>query len=88
MAFKDLRVTCVKAEGCSRSKVGATSYIRNARLEIPSGQSVCIFALGSILQPITGAIVKNEEGEGILDILSEWQCPNSEAEVLFRIEEG
>ena len=87
MAFKDLRVTCVKAEGCGRSNVGATFYTRNARLEIPHGQSVCIFALGSILQPITGAIVKNEEGEGILDILSEWQCPDPKAEVLFRIEE-
>ena len=62
--FKDLRVTCVKAEGkCSRSKVGTTFYIRNARLEVPEGESVCIFALGSILQPITGAIIKKKMGK-------------------------
>ena len=87
MAFKDLRVTRVKADGCSRSKVGTMFYVRNARLEIPSGQSVCVFALGSVLQPITGAIVKNQEGEGILDVLTEWQCPDPQAEVIFRIEE-
>ena len=87
MAFKDLRVTCVKAKGCSRSKAGATFCVRNTRLEIPPEQTVCVFALGSILQPTTGAIVKNEEGEGILHILSEWQCPDPEAEVHFRIEE-
>ena len=74
MAFKNLKVTCVKAEGkCSRTKVGSTFSVRNAKLEIPAGESVCIFALGSILQPITGAIVNNKEGEGILDALTQWQ---------------
>jgi hypothetical protein len=68
LAFKDLKVTCVEAEGCSRSKVGAAFYVRNARLEILDGQSICLFALGSILQPITGAIIKNQEGEGLLHI--------------------
>jgi len=88
LVFKDLKVTCVKAEGkCSRSKVGTTFYIRNARLEIPPGESVCIFALGSILQPITAAIIKNQKGEGILDVLQEWQCPDPLAKVIFRIEE-
>lgn len=86
--FKDLKVTCVKVEGpCSRSKVGTAFYIRNAKLEIPPGQSVCIFALGSILQPITGAIIQNQEGQGLLDILKEWQCPDPLAKVIFRIEE-
>ena len=90
MEFKNLKVTCVKAEGkCSRSKVGTTFYIRDAKLEIPPGQSVCIFALGSILQPITGAIIKNQEGEGLLDVLQEWQCPDPQAKVIFKIaEEG
>ena len=86
MAFRNLRVTCVKAEGCSRSKEGTTFYVRNAKLEIPSGQSVCIFALGSILQPITGAIINSQEGESVLDILQEWQCPDPLAEVVFKIE--
>ena len=88
MAFKNLKITCIKAEGkCSRTKLGSTFTVRNAKLEIPAGQSVCIFALGSILQPITGAIVNNKDGEGILDVLTEWQCPDPLANVVFRIEE-
>lgn len=88
MAFKNLKVTCVKAEGpCSRTDVGTTFYIRNAKLELPPGESICIFALGSILQPITGAIIDNREGEGLLDVLEEWQCPDPLAKVIFKIEE-
>ena len=88
MSFKNLKITCVKAEGkCSRTKVGSTFSVRNAKLEIPAGESVCIFALGSILQPITGAIIQNKAGEGILDRLDEWQCPDSKAKVIFKIEE-
>jgi uncharacterized repeat protein (TIGR04076 family) len=67
--------------------VGTTFFIRNAKLEIPAGQNVCIFALGSILQPITAAIIRSQEGEGILDLLEEWQCPDPLAKVIFRIEE-
>ena len=86
--FKDLKITCVKVEGeCGRSKPGDTFYIRNATLEIPPGQSVCVFALGSILPPITAAIMNCKEGEGILDILEEWQCPDPLAKVVFKIEE-
>lgn len=88
MAFKDIKVTIVKVEGaCSRAKLGTTFFIKNARLEIPAGQDVCIFALGSILQPITAAIIRSQEGEGILDLLEEWQCPDPLAKVIFRIEE-
>ncbi len=88
MAFKNLKVTCVKAEGkCSRTKVGSTFSVRNARLEIPTGQSVCIFALGSILQPITGAMINSKDGERMLDILDEWQCPDPLTNVVFKIEE-
>ena len=88
MAFKDIKVTIVKVEGsCSRSKVGTTFFIKNAKLEIPPGQDVFIFALGSILQPITAAIIRSQEGEGILDLLEEWQCPDPLAKVIFRIEE-
>lgn len=88
MAFKNLKVTVVKAEGpCSRSKVGATFYIRNACLEIPPGEKVCIFALGSLYTPIAGAMIKSEPGEGILDLLQEWQCPDPLAKVIFKIEE-
>jgi len=86
--FKNLKVTCVKAEGkCSRTKLGDSFSVRNAKLEIPPGQDVCIFALGSILQPITGAIIQNKDGEGILDMLDEWQCPDPKAKVIFKIEE-
>ncbi|MCD6369294.1 MAG: TIGR04076 family protein [Thermoproteales archaeon] len=88
MAFKNLRVTIVKVEGkCTRSKVGTVFFIRNACLEIPHGQSVCIFALGSILQPLSAAIMKTEQNEGILDTLQEWQCPDPLAKVIFKIEE-
>jgi uncharacterized repeat protein (TIGR04076 family) len=86
--FRDLKVTCKQVEGkCSRSKKGSVFYIRNARLEIPAGQSVCLFALGSLMQPLSAAIIRNQEGEGILDILKEWQCPDSLAKVIFSIEE-
>jgi uncharacterized repeat protein (TIGR04076 family) len=88
MSFKNLKITCVKSEGpCSRTKNGATFYIRNACLEIPEGEKVCLFALSSLFTPLSGAIIKNEQGEGILDLLQEWQCPDPEAKVIFRIEE-
>ena len=65
MTFKDLKVTIVKVEGpCSRSKVGTTFFIKNAKLEILPGQDVCIFALGSILQPLSAALIRSQEGEG------------------------
>ena len=88
MAFKDLKITVIKAEGpCSRSKEGSTFYVRNACLEIPPGETVCIFALSSLLATLSGAMIKNEKGEGVLDLLQEWQCPDPEAKVIFRIEE-
>lgn len=88
MSFKNLKITCVKVEGqCSRSKPDDTFYVRNAKLELPPGQSVCIFALGSILQPISAAIIKSQKGEGILDLLDQWQCPDPLAKVIFKIEQ-
>ena len=88
MTFKNLKISVVKVEGpCSRMKEGVTFYVRNACLEIPPEEKLCIFALGSLLQPISGAVVKNEPGEGILDLLAEWQCPDPAAKVVFRIEE-
>lgn len=88
MKFNDLKVTIVKVEGkCSRSRVGTTFFIKNATLEIPPDQSVCIFALGSILQAISAASIQSKEGEGILELLQEWQCPDPLAKVIFKIEE-
>jgi len=88
MAFKNLKITCVKAEGsCSRTKEGSTFYVRNACLEIPQGEKVCLFALSSLLATLSGAMIKSEAKEGILDILQEWQCPDPEAKVIFKIEE-
>jgi carbon-monoxide dehydrogenase iron sulfur subunit len=87
MAFKDLKITVVKAEGpCSRMREGVEFYVRNAKLEIPEGNSVCIFALGSILPVLSGAIIRNIEDEGMLDVLQEWQCPDPLSKVIFRIE--
>lgn len=88
MTFKNLKISVVKVEDpCSRMKEGVTFFVRNACLEIPPGEKVCIFALGSILQPISGAIIRNKPNEGMLDILQEWQCPDPLAKVIFRIEE-
>ena len=88
MEFRDLKVTITKVEGpCSRSKVGTTFFIKNAKLEIPADQDVCIFALGSILQPISAAVIQSKEGEGFLNLLEEWQCPDPLAKVIFKIEE-
>ena len=88
MTFKNLKITAVRVEGpCSRTKLGATFYIRNACVEIPPGEKLCMFALGSLLQPLSGAVIKHEKGQGILDLLQEWQCPDPMAKVVFRIEE-
>jgi len=87
MSFKNMKVTVVKAEGCSRMKAGAEFYVRNAMLELPQEQGLCIFALGSILPILTAAIFSSKEGEGVLDLLQEWQCPDPLSKVIFRIEE-
>jgi uncharacterized repeat protein (TIGR04076 family) len=87
MAFNDLKVTITKAEGdCTRSKKGASFFVKNAALQIPQGQNLCIFALGSLLPILSSAVIKAEKGEGILEAPHEWQCPNSSAKVLFKIE--
>jgi uncharacterized repeat protein (TIGR04076 family) len=46
-----------------------------------------MFALSSLVATLSGAMVKNIKGEGILDLLQEWQCPDPLAKVIFRIEE-
>ena len=87
MAFQDLKITITKVEGdCSRSCEGTQFFIRNACLEIPEGEGVCIYALGSLLPVISGAIIRSEQGESILDILEEWQCPDPLAKVIFKVE--
>ncbi|MBD3327816.1 TIGR04076 family protein [Candidatus Peregrinibacteria bacterium] len=86
--FKDLKITCIHVEGkCSRMKVGTVAFVKNAKIELPENNTFCLFALGSIIQPIAAAIIKNKEKEGILDILNEWQCPDPLANVRFKIEE-
>jgi len=46
MAFNNLKITCVRVDGkCSRTKVGTTFYVRNAKLEIPQGENIWLFAL-------------------------------------------
>jgi len=88
MTFKNLKITVTTVEGkCTWAKVGMTFYIRNAKLEIPAGQNFCVFALGSILQSITGSMMNTIKGDGILDVLQEWRCPEPNSKVLFKIEE-
>ncbi|MBE0432350.1 TIGR04076 family protein [candidate division WOR-3 bacterium] len=88
MAFRDLKITVARVEGpCSRMKQGAEFHIRNAKLEMAQGHGLCIFALGSLLPVLSAAIIKSQEGEGILNVLQEWRCPDPLAKVIFRIEE-
>jgi uncharacterized repeat protein (TIGR04076 family) len=88
MILKNFKVTNVKVEGpCSRSREGDYFYVRNARLEIPPGTGVCLFALGSILQPLMTASVPTDPENDILEITREFQCPDPLAKVVFRIEE-
>jgi len=86
MALRDLKITVVKAEGCSSTKPGATCHVRNGRLELPPGGSVCLFALGSLMMPLAGAMMKTAPGEGMLDFRQDWQCPDAQAKVIYRIE--
>jgi uncharacterized repeat protein (TIGR04076 family) len=88
MKLKNFKVTIVKVEGpCSRSKAGAVFYVRNACLEIPQAESVCLFALGSLLQPLIAASVPTDPENNILKITNEFQCPDPLAKVIFRVEE-
>lgn len=88
MKLKNLKVTIVKVEGpCSRSREGSFFYVRNECLEMPPGSSLCLFALGSILQPIIAASVPTGPESDILNITREFQCPDPLARVIFRIEE-
>ncbi len=88
MKLKNFKITIVKVEGpCSRAKAGTTFFVRNARLEIPAGESVCLFALGSILQPLIAASVPTDPENNILNITSDYQCPDPLSKVIFRIEE-
>jgi uncharacterized repeat protein (TIGR04076 family) len=88
MKLKNFKVTIVKVEGpCSRSREGDYFYVRNERLITPPGTGVCLFALGSILQPIIAASIPTDPDNDILNITREFQCPDPLAKVIFRIEE-
>ena len=63
-------------------------FVKNASLEIPSGQSVCLFALGSILPPLMAASVPTDPENNILSITQDFQCPDPLAKVIFRVEES
>jgi uncharacterized repeat protein (TIGR04076 family) len=88
MKLKNFKVAVMCVEGpCSRAKAGTVFYVRNARLEIPDGQSVCLFALGSILAPLIAAGVATDPENNILEITREFQCPDPLSKVIFRIDE-
>ena len=88
MKLKNFKISVVKVEGpCSRSKEGTVFFVRNASLQIPSGQSVCLFALGSILPPLMTAGVPTDPENDILNVTRDFQCPDPLAKVIFRIEE-
>lgn len=89
MKLKNFKISVAKVEGpCSRSKEGTVFFVKNASLEIPSGQSVCLFALGSILPPLMAASVPTDPENNILSITQDFQCPDPLAKVIFRIEES
>jgi uncharacterized repeat protein (TIGR04076 family) len=86
--LKNFKISVAKVEGpCSRSKEGTVFFVKNASLEIPSGQSVCLFALGSILPPLMAASVPTDPENNILSITRDFQCPDPLAKVIFRVEE-
>jgi uncharacterized repeat protein (TIGR04076 family) len=88
MKLKNFKITFTCVEGaCSRAKAGTVFYVRNARLEIPQGQSVCLFALGSLLAPLIAASVPTDPDNNILNITREFQCPDPLSKVICRIEE-
>lgn len=88
MKLKNFKISVAKVEGpCSRSQVGTFFFVKNASLEIPSGQSVCLFALGSILPPLMTASVPTDPENNILSITRDFQCPDPLAKVIFRVEE-
>jgi uncharacterized repeat protein (TIGR04076 family) len=88
MKLKNFKVTVTCVEGlCSRARAGTEFYVRNARLEIPAGQSVCLFALGSLLAPLMAASVPTDPENDILNITREFQCPDPLSKVLMRIED-
>ena len=87
MDFNDLKIQISKVHGkCSRSKEGTTFFIRNGKLELPPDEGICIFALGSLLQPNSSSIVPAGTGNCILDIIDEFQCPEPHTGVTFKIE--
>jgi uncharacterized repeat protein (TIGR04076 family) len=88
MTLKNFKVSVTKVEGpCSRAREGTVFFVKNATLEIPSGQTVCLFALGSILQPLIAASVPMDAENNILNVTRDFQCPDPMAKVIFRIEE-
>jgi len=88
MKLKNFKITITCVEGpCSRAKAGTVFYVKNARLEIPDGQSVCLFALGSILAPLIAASVPTDPENNILETTREFQCPDPLAKVIYRIED-
>jgi len=88
MKLKNFKITITCVEGpCSRSKAGTVFYVKNAKLEIPDGQSVCLFALGSILAPLIAASVPTDPENNILEITREFQCPDPMAKVIYHIED-
>jgi len=88
MRLKDLKVTLKCVEGpCRRSRPGTVFYVRNARLEIPEGEGVCLFALASLIAPFIAASIPTSPESSILDITREFQCPDPLAKVIFRVDE-
>jgi len=88
MKLKNFKVTIIKVEGpCSRSRKGDYFYVRNECLITPPGTGICLFALGSILQPIIAASIPTDPDNDILNITREFQCPDPLAKVIFRVEE-
>jgi uncharacterized repeat protein (TIGR04076 family) len=88
MNLKNFKITVTCAEGpCSQATAGTVFYVRNALLEIPDGQSVCLFALRSLLAPLMAASVPTEPENDILEITREFQCPDPLSKVILRINE-
>jgi len=65
---------------------GTVYYVRNAKLEIPEGAGICIFALSSILPAITGAMLRLDPDNNRLNLQRDRQCPEPETGTILHIE--
>lgn len=88
MAFKNLKITYLKAEGkCSRSKVGTTFYIRDAKLEILPWTKRLYFCLRKYLAAYYRSNYKKPGRKWSFGCPGRMTMSRPAGKVIFKIEE-